>query len=151
VVAAWITVGGTVFVAVVSILAQFLTTRAVMNSERQKIAHQVNAEHQSQASRKRADILLEAISELLTETDPQVKGTFDYGRVVSLIHRAQLVLSHDDQEEAALNDAINRLGLALQNYIPYHQRPARERLDQLSAMLRVHADVATLAGKVLRR
>jgi len=38
VVAAWITVGGTVLVAVVSVVTQLFVTRFVMKSEREKIA-----------------------------------------------------------------------------------------------------------------
>lgn len=149
--AAWIAVGGTVLVAVVSIVAQALTTRFVMKSERERIAQQVEAEHQAQSLRKRSDILLESIAELLAETDPQVKARFDYGRVVSLIHRAQLVLRQNDQEEAALNDALNQLGLALQEYIPHHPKPAHERMTELRQILGAHDQVATLAGRVVKR
>lgn len=151
VVAAWIAVGGTVLVAVVSVLAQLFTTRFVMKSERQKIAQQIEAEHRAQALRRRTDILLESMAGLLAETDPQVKAKFDYGRVVSLIHRAQLVLNQNDQEEAALNAAVNQLGLELQKYIPHHARPAQERISELKQLLGAHAKVATLAGRVVRR
>lgn len=149
--AAWIAVGGTVLVAVVSVLAQLFTTRFVMKSEREKIAQQVEAEHRAQALRKRADILLESMAELLAETDPQVKARFDSGRVVSLIHKVQLVLNQSDQEEAALNQAVNQLGLELQKYIPHHAKPAQERLSEIKQLLDAHAKVATLAGRVVRR
>lgn len=149
--AAWIAVGGTVLVAVVSVLAQLFTTRFVMKSERQKIAQQIEAEHRAQTLRRRTDILLESMADLLAETDPQVKAEFDYGRVVSLIHRAQLVLNQNDQEEAALNAAVNQLGLELQQYIPHHARPVQERNFEVKKLLGVHAKVATLAGHVVRR
>jgi hypothetical protein len=128
-----------------------VVTRFVVKSERVKVAQQVTAEHRLQARAKRADTLLEAISELLAETDPQVKAAFDYGRVVSLIHRVQLVLSPDDPEEANLNGAVNRLGLELQNYIPLHKFPAQERMTAVRQLLEAHSDVSTLAGRVLRR
>lgn len=149
--AALITVGGTVFVAIVAVLAQLATTRYVMKSEREKIAQQIDAEHRAQAQRKHADILLESMTELLAETDPQIKAQFNYGRVVSLIHKAQLVLDPGDQQEVALNAAVNQLGVELQNYIPHHIKPPRERIPELKRILRAHAEVAKLAGQVVRR
>lgn len=149
--AAWIAVGGTVLVAVASVLAQLFITRFVMKSERQKIAQQIEAEHRAQALRKRTDILLESMAELLAETDPQIKAKFEYGRVVSLIHRVQLVLNQNDKEEADLNVAVNQLGLELQKYIPHHAWPAKERISKLKQLLGAHAKVAALAGQVIRR
>lgn len=151
VVAAWITVGGTVLVAIVSVVTQLLVTRFVIKSERQKVIQQIEAEHRAQMLEKRKDVLLESMADLLSETDPQVKAKFDFSRVVSLIHKVQLVLNHQDQEEVALNNAVNQLGFELQKYIPHHSKPFDERITEVKKLLTVHALVSKLAGTVVRR
>lgn len=151
VIAAWITVGGMAFVAVASVLSQFCITRFVIRNEQNKIAQQVNAEHRSRVLEVRRERLAGALADLLAESDPQVNVKLDYGRVVRLIHLAQLALDRTQDSEAAVCSAINRLGLELQKYIPHHTKPVQARLGELNELLAAHAAVADLGGQILHR
>ena len=149
VVAAIITVCGTVFVAVVSVITQLLVTRFVVCSEQQRALKQIQLERRSSLQQARHERLTDALADLLAETDPQVNAKLSHSRVVVLIHRAQLALDRTQETEAALCDAINQLGMVLQSYIPYHDEPIETRMGPLKELLAAHAKVADLGSQFL--
>jgi hypothetical protein len=151
VIAAAITVCGTVFVAIVSIVTQFFVSRHIVKSERSKIALQADIEYRTRELEKRKDQLRDTLVDLLTGTDPQIAVFFVYGNVVSHIHRAQLLLDRTDTEEAALCTAINHLGLQVQLYIPHHAKPFEEKAEEMKQLLAKHAKVADLGSQFLCR
>jgi hypothetical protein len=149
--AASIGVAGAVVVAVVTVIAQLGITRAVIRAEREKVDQQSAAEESSQRRTRREERLLDAIAELLTSSDPQTAPGIDYGRAVSLIHRIQLQLDLAAPDEAGLNDAINQLGLRLQDYHGVQGRKVDDKISEMRALLVAQARVADLARRVIAK
>ncbi len=75
-------------------------------------------ELQTEAGRKDRwrDGVRDIVGEIVARSDPQINTRPQYGQVVSLIHRAQLMLDFDDGKEAHLNGILNEFGLALNSY-----------------------------------
>jgi hypothetical protein len=74
----------------------------------------VKLQIQGAARARLEDILLDTVSLLLAAADPELHSKFDYGRVVTLIHRVQLVLDPRVSVDDRLNRATNDLGHAIQ-------------------------------------
>lgn len=146
--AALITILGMIGVGLISAIAHALVTKWIISSEREKIPLQIEAEEKSQNAQKRREALIIALADLLAESDPQVKSSFEYGLVVRLIHQIEIRLAPNNDEELELIKSIHELGLELQNYIPFHSRPVDERLYQLKKMLAAHARVSRNAQQM---
>ncbi|MHA7832852.1 MAG: hypothetical protein ACX94A_00085 [Algiphilus sp.] len=141
-----ITVGGMTTVAIISVISQFFVTRLVIRAENNK----KQVEHAVRRFETKAELLTTTLAELLGETDLQVKAPFSYSHVVTLIHRAQLLLDRTDDSDAELCRSTNQLGLQLKKYIPHHHKPVEQRLDELKQLLGVHSKVADLAGQLVQ-
>ncbi len=150
VLAAIVGVGGAVTVAVVSVVTQLFVTRSVIRAERERLAAQLHGEEASRAREKREERLLNAISELLAASDPQSDEGVRYGRVANLIIHVQLLLDLRVPAEKNLNDALNDLGLRLQEYHPVRQRPIDDKMVETKHLLRAHDAVIERAKIVLR-
>ena len=62
---------------------------------------------------RKQDLLIDAVSALAAAADPESHAKYDYQRVVTLIHRVQLVLDPRVHADASLNQATTDLGLAI--------------------------------------
>src|SRR5260221_14182537 len=89
-------------------------TRAVIQSEYGKIFAQLSGQSRARFRGKKEDWILEAVPDLIAATDPELHTTFDYVRVVTLIHKIQVVLDVNNPTEGALNHATTMLGFAVQ-------------------------------------
>ena len=147
--AAIISVSGAVLVAIVSIITQLFITKAVIRAERDKLLTQLHGEESSRAREKRRDRIIDAISELLAKSDPQISPGVDYGRVVSLIHRVQLLLNLDRPNEAALNTALNQIGIQLQEYVFVQHKPIDDKLAETKSLLNAQSAVSDITRTII--
>jgi hypothetical protein len=110
-----IAVTGVIVGAVLTGWYQRANTRAVIQSEYRKIAAQLTGQSRARFRGRKEDWLLEFVPELVAATDPELHADFDYVKIVTLIHRIQVVLDVNSPNEGALNHATTALGLAVQS------------------------------------
>ena len=137
IIATIIGVGGTVLVAIVSVITQLFITRSVINSEKEKI----DLGEKSRVREKRIDRIIDAISELLITSDPQSSAGVDYGRTANLISRVQLLLDLSEEDERILNNSLNVLGMSLHEYHPVRSKYIDDKLTETKALLKAHSQV----------
>ena len=137
IIAAIIAVGGTVLVAIVSVITQLFITKSVINSEKEKI----NLAEKARDREKRKDRIIDAISELLSTSDPQSSEGVNYGKTTNLIISVQLLLDISKQDELALNDSLNVLGRSLHEYYPVRSKYIDDKISETKALLRAHDEV----------
>lgn len=102
---------GVLIGAGVSYFAQLQATRLAVEGELKRLS----VETRLRESEKMRDFIREWVAEILTTCDPDINQEIDYRRIVKNIQRLQLILdTSDNKAHAALNDAINQLGLSFQ-------------------------------------
>ena len=149
VLSALVGVGGAVLVAITSTITQWRTTKLAIQADHQKIMDQIVGEMKAGSLERRHERLLEALSELLAASDPQVAPGGDYSTTVRLITRIQLMLNLQSPPEARLNGCLNRLGLVLQEYVAAQEYDIDQKSTETSALLAAHADVIDAARSVV--
>lgn len=92
VLAALIGVGGSVLVAVVSVITQLFITKNVIKANYNNLLDQIDYNELSRTREKRLDKITETISELLAISVAELIHKVDYDRATNLILRAQLFL-----------------------------------------------------------
>lgn len=92
VLAALIGVGGSVLVAVVSVITQLFITKNVIKANYNNLLDQIDYNELSRTREKRLDKITETIFELLAISDAELIHKVDYDRATNLILRAQLFL-----------------------------------------------------------
>ncbi|HZS48404.1 MAG TPA: hypothetical protein VFC63_25260 [Blastocatellia bacterium] len=147
--AAIIGVGGSVLVAATGLITQLYITRTVIRAEREKLREQLRAEELSRTREKRKDRLLDAVSELLTASDPQTATGVNYGLVANLIIHVQLLLDLNIPTDRQLNAALNNLGLRLQEYVPVQGQSIDDKSIETTNLLEAHNNVIQSAKAVL--
>lgn len=102
---------GVITGAVISYFTQVRATRMAIDAELQRL----RVEASIRQSEKRADLIREWTAEILAECDPDTNAEVDYRKVVTNIHRLQLILdTSGNKAHARLNDAIIKLGISFQ-------------------------------------
>lgn len=142
---------GTVLVAVIALVGQRAAARATSSAETQRLRLRIVGEEASRLREKRREQMVEAISEILAASDPQIFIKLDYGRVVTLIHRIQLLLDIREVHDARLNTALNGLGSALQEYAPAHHLPVDDKSPRMRAVFAAQSEVTESARAILHR
>jgi hypothetical protein len=145
VLAALVGVGGAVLVAVVTVIAQVVTTRSVIRSEREKVRLRIEGEEAARSREKRTDRIIDAVSELLEVSDPDGARP-DYARAAALILRIQLLLDATDRH-SGLREALNNLGLRLSDYL---DEEPDNRLHETGRLLEAQGAVIERTREVLR-
>jgi hypothetical protein len=135
--AAVIGVGGSVTVAIVTVITQFFITKRVINSEKEKIV----ISEETHSREKRKERIIDALSELLITSDPQSSKGVDYGRTTNLIIIVQLLLDISNADELALNDSLNFLGMRLHDYYPLRLEHIDNKSSETKALLKAHDNV----------
>lgn len=138
-IAAKITVGGMVGVALVTAATQLLATRAVMRSEHKRLLTQVNSNFRSQQFAWWQDEFVDAISKLLASTDPELYARPEPQAVIPLIHRAQLLLNVHKADHLKVRKLISELGKAVNGW--------EERTP--SEVLRIHSELLEAASRTI--
>jgi len=134
-------VAGTVLVAVIALLGQRSTAKVSASAETERLRLRIEGEETSRAREQRRERVIEAVSEILAASDPQIFVKLDYGKVVMLIHRIQLLLNIRNQLDSRLNSALNALGSALQEYAPAHHLPMDEKSQLMRAVFAAQSEV----------
>ncbi|WP_047548615.1 hypothetical protein [Methylotenera sp. G11] len=93
---------------------QRANTKSLIAAELTKLQFQIKGEARTRLLGRKQDLLMDALADLIASTDPELHAEFDYSKVVTLIHRVQLLLNPTNQADSALNNATTKLGLAIQ-------------------------------------
>ena len=110
---------------------QAKNTRVLIAAEFEKIER-----HNRISSRSRKEQwLLDTVPDLLAATDPELHANFDYSKIVSLIHKIQIILDPKDETESAINLATCDLGFAVQAAIT-ERRSVTKLLSAQDSMIR---------------
>jgi hypothetical protein len=146
VLAALVGVGGAVLVAVVTVIAQVVTTKSVIRSEREKVRLRIAGEEAARLREKRTDRIIDAVSELLEVSDPDGRAP-NHAKAAALIMRVQLLLDATSQH-SGLREALNNLGLRLSDYL---EEEPENRLHEKGRLLKAQSAVIERTQEVLRR
>ena len=84
---------------------QKANTRALIESEFRKLNAQFSAENFARVRARKEELLLEAVPPLVAAVDPELHADFDYNKIVSLIHRVQVVIDQQNHRDAKVNHA----------------------------------------------
>jgi hypothetical protein len=102
---------GVLFGSLVSYFAQVRATRLAIDAELRRM----DVEYRLREYAKRNELIREWAAEILVECDPDVNATVNYRKIVTNIHRLQLILdTSGNKAHAIINDAINKLGMSFQ-------------------------------------
>jgi hypothetical protein len=144
-------VGGSVLVALATIITQLFITKSVIKSEHLRLFQQLRGEEVSRLRTNRYDRIINGISELLVTSDPQSTNGVDYGRTTNLVLQVQLLLDLTLPDENALNTALNRLAAMLQEYVPVRKRHIDDKLSATKNLLQAQDLVIQQTRKILKR
>lgn len=114
---------GSVLVAIITTKHQKNMTTKLIESELHKINTQILGESRARLLAKKEDWLTDAITELLTETDPELQAEFNYKKIVSLIHRIQLILDTRSTSQNLINRYTSEIGFAIRTIVERRSPP----------------------------
>jgi len=140
VLAAMVTVGGMLGVAIVGAMIQWIVTRTVTRSEHERIRIQLQSESRLRRTEQWHVRFQETIADLLKETDPEVNPEQSSEKVVPLILRAQLMLSPKEPAHSRLLALITELGLVVNGW---------HGTRDVGAILRIHGELLDAAREIL--
>lgn len=140
VVAACVTVGGMLGVALLTAAVQWIVTRTVVRSEHHRLETQLTSEFRLRQFESWQNRFQDTVADLLAALDPEANVTINPEKVVPLIHKAQLMLNLDLESHRNINSLIIQLGLATNGWTPGHQ---------VSDLLRLHGDLLDAVRKAL--
>lgn len=149
VMAALVGVGGSVIVAIVSVITQLYSTKYVIKSNYNSLLDQIDYNELSRTREKRLDKISETISELLTFSDAELISKVDYDKSVNLILRTQLFLFVGNNLEYSLNTALSSLGHRLRAFITVKDMPIEKRLTETKELMIAQSDVIEKTREVL--
>ena len=110
-----ITVVGMLGSAWIAAWFQLRNTRLVIESEVKKTINQIGLEYSCKDKERKREVMRTSVAELLTLTDPDLHKSFDYPRIVNLIHKVQVLCDTRNAAEAGINGATTKLGLAIRS------------------------------------
>lgn len=136
VLAALIGLGG----AFVGAIIQWFVARSTIRAETERLHRQLSAEFRLQQLSEWQTEFRSVMSELLTVTDPETKGSLPKERIVQLVLKAQLMLNPNLPAHAKVNGLINALALAVNGW---------HGPQDLSAILRTHGELLDASRETL--
>jgi len=119
VIAAAVTVGGMITVAVLTTITQWIVTKHIILSEHNKISVQINSEFKIRQFESWQNDFKEAMSLLLAATDPEIRNPFNKNEIVPLVHKIQLMLNLANPGHQKVNDLVSSLALSVNGW---HQK-----------------------------
>jgi hypothetical protein len=132
-------ISGVIIGALLAGWQQKANTKALIESEFRKLNAQFSAENFARVRARKEEWLLEAVPPLVAAVDPELHADFDYNKVVSLIHRIQVVIDPQSPKEAKVNDATTQLGFAVQA-VKCKQAPRESLLHAQAALIEATRD-----------
>lgn len=118
---------------------QTKNTKTLIAAEFEKIERQNRISFRA----RKEQWLLDTIPDLLAASDPELHATFDYHRVVSLIHKIQIILDPKEKTEGLINQAAADLGFAVQAAVTERRSVSRLLAAQDSLITAVRAYLRT--------
>lgn len=116
VIAASVTVGGMVTVAILTAVTQWIVTKRILSSEHSKISMQVNSEFRLRQFENWQRDFKEAIALLLAATDPEIRNPFNKNEIVPLVHKIQLMLNLTNSGHSKVNELLTALALSVNGW-----------------------------------
>jgi NADH dehydrogenase/NADH:ubiquinone oxidoreductase subunit G len=116
VIAAALTVSGMFGVALLGAISQWRITKRIVDAEHKKLEVQLKSEFQAKRHEKWESDVLEAITELLTATDPEINEVFKPAVVTKHVNRVQLLLNRENALQAEVNNLVNYLALTVNGW-----------------------------------
>ncbi|MHA7879224.1 MAG: hypothetical protein ACX931_05520 [Saccharospirillum sp.] len=83
---------------------------------------------------RKSDLIIETVSNLLTASDPELHEKYDYEKVVSNIHKLQLLLDPKLPMEGRINLAAGEIGFAIQADLCSNDRDNKRLLSAQSEL-----------------
>ena len=151
VLAALIGVGGSVLVAVVSVITQLLITKNVINANYKSLLDQIDYKELSRTREKRLEKISETISELLAVSDAELINKIDYAKATNLILRAQLFLYVNVDIEYRLNQSLTILGHELRDFTFVKELPLDNRIPETHSLMEAQTAVIENTRRVLEQ
>lgn len=114
--AAQITVWGMIGVTLITCLVQWAVTRTIIRSEGERLRVQLETDFRLRQQSAWEDEFRTTIATLLEYTDPEAYPIPEKQRVVPLILKSQLLLNLQLRSHIRINELINALGMAVNNW-----------------------------------
>jgi len=140
VIAAYLTVGGMLGVAILGAISQWFISKRVVSEEHKRLEIQLKSEFQSKRHEKWESDILEAITELLTATDPEINPEINSALVTKHVNRVQLLLNDKNPLQGQVNGLVNHLALAVNGW--------QGNRDELP-ILKIHGQLLDASKKLI--
>ena len=114
---------GAVIGAALAGLHQRKNTKEIIEAEFKKINQQIVGEAKARFHARKEDQLMECVAALVTETDPELHIELDYTKIVSLIHKIQIVLDPSSESQAKINHWTSKLGFIARDVLANKAEP----------------------------
>lgn len=141
--AALIALGGVAVGGLLTGWFQRANTKTLISAELNKLYVHLEGEARKHLLGRKQDELMGTVPDLVAAADPELHAKFDYARLVTLVHRVQLVLDPSKATDARLNQAASDLGFAIQAAVTGERDVAR--------ILRAQAEVIDATRELLRQ
>lgn len=120
---------------------QRANTKIIIAAEKDSLRMRLEGEADKRLLARKQDWLMEIVPELIAAADPELHVKFDYKKVVTIIHRIQLLINQHNSAENRLNSAVSDLGFAVQEAVAEERDSAR--------LLRAQAEVTEATREIL--
>ncbi|HOF33917.1 MAG TPA: hypothetical protein PK624_09010 [Spirochaetota bacterium] len=114
---AFISVGSAVATSLIALITQLFVTNRIIRSEMYKVNHQIITQSNVSRLNKKKEKIVSLVSELLTLTDPEINPKIDKLKIITCVHKIQLMLDNFNKNESILNDQVNQLVLMVNGWI----------------------------------
>jgi hypothetical protein len=139
VIAACLTVGAMLGVAILGAISQWFITKRIVNEEHKRLEIQLKSESKAKRHEKWESDILEAITELLSATDPEVNSEFNPAIITKHVIRAQLLLNNENLLQGKVNALVNELALVVNGW----------QEGDWTSILRVHGQLSDASKKLI--
>ena len=132
VIAAYLTVGGMLFIAIIGVISQWLITKRVVSEEHKRMLVQVESERYARQHEKWEADIIDGITGLLKATDPEINSEINSSAVTGDVLRVQLLLNTSDPNQERVNQLVNQLALIVNGW---------QEAENSSELLRIHGQL----------
>ena len=114
---AFISVGSAVATSLIALITQLFVTNRLIRSEMYKVNHQITTQSNVSRLNEKKEKIVSLVSDLLTLTDPEINPKIDKLKIITCVHKIQLMLDNFNKNESILNDQVNQLVLIVNGWI----------------------------------
>ena len=127
--AAYLTVGGMLFISIIGVISQWIITKRVVSEEHKRMLVQVDSERYARQHEKWEADIIDGITGLLKATDPEINSEINSAAVTGYVLRVQLLLNTSDPSQGRVNQIVNQLALVVNGW---------QEAENSSELLRIH-------------